>query len=336
MSQNSMKFYQQWRKATDQNRNLLNNRQESAFFTPKEGRNVIRLISWERDPDTLPEHLKAAFTLRGEDGNPIPGDDGQPLIFVSSFVPIAVHYNIGTEKPFTCGRTFGESCAVCKRGSDLWRQYSEKIEGKNEEEQKAFAADKEMAKRHFASQRFFTFVLVFPQDTKKPDLEVAKLKPFIFGKKVWEAISEQMLMTDPEDEEIFLYGDITDNAEGRILYFNRKGRGRMGTSYDGFQVGKKIFPIDPTQFDVPDFYDYICEEMPYDEDLGLNAIDELSKEEETSANSPQAATATDAPPDEEDEKPAEVRKPNRSRADLMRQQALQQEAMANELDETLE
>jgi hypothetical protein len=278
---NAIEFYQQMRKQSDARQNPLRKRSGSKFFSPVTGENKVRLLPWSCDPSDLPEHLAEAFTLRDDKDQPILDDEGNRIVFTSSFVPISVHYNLGTKKPFTCGETFGEDCIVCNRGWELWGEYKQATDGLSESAKKAYDPDKEFFRKHMNVNRYFTFALIYPSPDET-DISKASLMPWIFGKKIWEEISNMMLRTHKSGKKKgeFIFGDVTDAETGRAIYFTKIGdnRDRYSIDYTDFQADDKPEPIDPEALEVPDFYECMLEEMPYDEGWGRQAIMALASD----------------------------------------------------------
>lgn len=104
------------------------------------------------------------------------------------------HYNMGKHSGFLCPKkNFGEECSVCDFASQLWR------EGSTEE--------KELAKKLFARQRFFSAVV--EREEGSADLKFMKPKIWGYSKTVYESLIKYCLNED--------FGDITAIKDGNDL-----------------------------------------------------------------------------------------------------------------------
>lgn len=103
------------------------------------------------------------------------------------------HYNMGKHSGFLCPkRNFDEDCAVCEFASEMWNN------GNDEE--------KELAKKLFVRQRFFSAVI---EREGENGLKSKEPKIWGYSKTVYEAITGLIM-----DED---YGDITSVTKGHDL-----------------------------------------------------------------------------------------------------------------------
>lgn len=109
----------------------------------------------------------------------LPSEDEDP------FKEFHFHYNIGNS--VLCPKkNYGEHCPICDYASNLWK------EGTDE--------SKNMAKKLFARQRFFSTVVVRGKEAEGP-------KPYGYGRELYKKLIMNVL--DPD------IGDITDIDNGR-------------------------------------------------------------------------------------------------------------------------
>ena len=112
----------------------------------------------------------------------VPTPDGDP--FKEKFF----HYNVAGNNFLCPKKNFGQPCAVCDFGNQLWNEGTEE--------------SKKMAKGFFAKQRFFAPVLVRGEEQEG-------VRIWGFGKLAYEKLLNVVL--DPD------YGDITDPNAGNDL-----------------------------------------------------------------------------------------------------------------------
>lgn len=115
----------------------------------------------------------------------VPTADGDPL------KEFHFHYNMGGKAILCPKRNFDEHCPICEFASELWREGTE--------------ADKEVAKKLFVRQRYFSPVIVRGK-------EEMGVRLWGYGKKVYEAMLSLILNKE--------YGDITDPDKGTDLNLN--------------------------------------------------------------------------------------------------------------------
>jgi hypothetical protein len=114
----------------------------------------------------------------------VPTKDGDP------FRDLHIHYGVGEEQGFLCpNRNFNQKCAVCDFASKMWKEAA----AANDD------ASKEIAKGLFASQRYFSPIIVRGEGDPV-------VKIWSYGKTVYETLVN--LALNPE------YGDITDTETG--------------------------------------------------------------------------------------------------------------------------
>lgn len=239
-----MTIYEQYQSLLDKTQKggllPIGGQKSRRLWVPTEGENLIRILPWERDPETLPENLKRAFTIIQ--------DDGTEQVLMSFFLPVKVH-SIANDL-YTCGVTMGERCPVCAEGSNYWQLY--------EEGNRLDTTLKELAKRHFSQDKYVSAVIPIKDETTP--FEGAVVKPYLFGKSIFEGIMGLILKVDRTKK--FIYGDVTNREEGRIIGFTRTGKSRIDTKYKDFFAIENILPV-PISISSIDLLEEFLKEYPY-------------------------------------------------------------------------
>lgn len=186
----------------------------------------------------------------------LPPVDGDP------FKEYHFHYNLGKDPGFMCPkRNFGEPCSVCEFASELWQTGEE--------------GNKELAKKLFSRNRFFSVIVVRGEEDQGA-------KYWGYSKKVYEKLISYVL-----DEEI---GDITDAETGRdlVLTYGKAPTGFYDTDVDlnpsgasPFAKNKDTFKLSELQAAVPDFFSVYERISSKDVDAKLAAFmaDKIGTEE---------------------------------------------------------
>lgn len=120
----------------------------------------------------------------------LPTPDGDP------FKEMHFHYNLGKQSVLCPKRNFDEHCPICEFASQMWN------EGDEEE--------KNMAKKLFARQRYFSPIILRGEDNPS-------VKVWGYSSTVYEKLLKTVL--NPE------YGDVTDPETGTdfTITYERKG-----------------------------------------------------------------------------------------------------------------
>lgn len=221
------------------------------LWVPGQGENLIRITPWERDPETLPDNIQRAFTVMSS--------TGVSSLLLSPFLPVKVH-SLGGDL-YSCGVTFMKRCPVCAEGSKFWGMF---VEG-----DKIDLTLKEIAKKYFAQDKFIS-VIVSIKDEKNP-YNGAVTKAWMYGKSVFEGIMGLILKQNRNKD--FVYGDITDRVEGRLVGFTREGTGRTDTKYKDFFAFEDLSPL-PDELEILDPLEEFTKEYPYDEEKIREALKE--------------------------------------------------------------
>lgn len=240
-------------------KNLFTKTTVSALYKPIQGENLLRILPWETPVEELPSHIKNMYTLRGEEGEILAGEDGKPIIYIPPMLYYKVHTVEGIQ--LTCANSFGDRCPVCNMGYNLWNKF---VKGGKQDK-----GLKEYAQMFFSKERFLCFVI--PVLNEADLLEEKKIKPFSFGRQIYGGILTKMGERDRKTGEL-KYGDVSHRSTGKILGFTKTGSGMYDTEYTGFFIIDEITSVLPDNIKAPNLYQYLLDTFPYTEEKGKELI----------------------------------------------------------------
>ena len=115
------------------------------------------------------------------------------------------HYKLDDKKYFICNkRSFGTACAACETASMLWQEF--------EDSDRKNAQFGDLAKRMFATNRYYAPIIVRGQEAKGPMIHS-------FGPTLAKAIYGEIL--NPENEGKFL--DLDEGYDLNVKFTDKKG-----------------------------------------------------------------------------------------------------------------